>query len=134
MRRMRRAATVAVVVLVSFALSAPGQAAVPAGAAATVPRAPVPTGAAPGGPGTLSHFDLARKDCVGTAAGRTSKVWYTIANGVLSDVYSPTVDNTDVESMQFIVTDGSTFTDVQTRDTSFTVRSLDRSGMACEVI
>ncbi|MGH3867512.1 MAG: hypothetical protein ACRDQ4_15505 [Pseudonocardiaceae bacterium] len=31
----------------------------------------------------------------------TSKVWYTVADGVLSDVYSPTVDNTNVETMQY---------------------------------
>ena len=34
---------------------------------------------APDGPGALSHFDLARKDCVGTARNTTSKVWYTVA-------------------------------------------------------
>jgi glucoamylase len=88
---------------------------------------------APDGPGALSHFGLARKDCFGTAANRTSKVWYTIAGGVLSDVYSPTLDNTNVETMQFVVTDGATFTDLQTRDMTYTVRSLDRSGMACQV-
>ena len=90
-------------------------------------------GPAPGGPGAVSHFGLARKDCLGTAANRTSKVWYTVAGGVLSDVYSPTVDNTNVETMQFLVTDGSTFTDLQTRDMMYTVRSLDATGMACEV-
>ncbi len=88
---------------------------------------------APGGPGAVSHFDLARKDCVGTAANRSSKVWFTVAGGMLSDVYSPTVDNTNVETMQYLVTDGQTFTDVQSRDMAYTVRSLDRSGMACEV-
>src|SRR5436190_9602410 len=50
--------------------------------------------------GDLSHFDLARKDCLGTARNTTSKVWYTVANGVLSDVYYPTVDNTNVEQLQ----------------------------------
>ena len=60
-----------------------------------------------GGPGALSHFDLARKDCVGTARNTTSKVWYTVADGVLSDVYSPTIDNTNVETLQYVVTDGS---------------------------
>ena len=99
---------------------------------ATPATAP-PSAAAPGSPGALSHFDLARKDCVGTAANRTSKVWYTIAGGVLSDVYSPTVDNTNVETMQFVVTDGRTFTDLQTRDTTYTVRTLDPSGLSCEV-
>src|SRR5690242_15017173 len=89
--------------------------------------------AASDGPGALSHFGLARKDCLGTARNTTSKVWYTIANGVLSDVYYPTVDNTNVETLQYIVTDGSTFTDLQTRDTTYTVQALDPAGMECRV-
>ena len=88
--------------------------------------------AAPGAPGAASYFDLARKDCVGTAADRGSKVWYTVAGGVLSDVYEPTIDNTDVSTLQYIVTDGSTFTDLQTRDMTYTV-AADPSGMACTV-
>lgn len=84
--------------------------------------------------GALSHFDLARKDCLGTARNTTSKVWYTVANGVLSDVYYPTVDNTNVETLQWVVTDGKTFTDLQTRDTTYTVDALpDSGGMACQV-
>jgi glucan 1,4-alpha-glucosidase len=93
--------------------------------------APVPV--APGGPGALSHFDLARKDCLGTARDTTSKVWFTVAGGMLSDVYYPTVDNTNVETLQYIVTDGSTFTDLQSRNMSYTVRALDAGGMECEV-
>src|SRR5207248_742276 len=84
--------------------------------------------------GALSHFDLARKDCLGTARNTTSKVWYTVANGVLSDVYYPTVDNTNVETLQYAVTDGSSFTDLQTRDMTYTVDTVPESGgMACRV-
>src|SRR3954466_5632800 len=94
---------------------------------------PVPdAGPAADGPGALSHYDLARKDCVGTARNRTSKVWFTVADGVLSDVYFPTIDNTDVQSLQYVVTDGKTFTDLQERDTTYTVRA-ERTGMACTV-
>lgn len=85
------------------------------------------------GPGALSHFDLARKDCVGTARNRTSKVWFTVANGVLSDVYFPTNDTTNVETLQYVVTDGRTFTDLQTRDMTYTVRALDARVPACRV-
>jgi glucan 1,4-alpha-glucosidase len=92
-----------------------------------------PLSDAPDGPGALSHFDLARKDCLGTARNTTSKVWFTVADGVLSDVYYPTIDNTNVETLQYIVTDGSTFTDLQTRNMTSTVRALDSSGMACRV-
>src|SRR5436305_10542565 len=97
--------------------------------------ASAPLAVAPGGPGALSHFDLARKDCLGTARNTTSKVWFTIANGVLSDVYYPTIDNTNVETLQYIITDGSTFTDLQTRDTTYTVQLLDNHSQAldCEV-
>jgi glucan 1,4-alpha-glucosidase len=96
-----------------------------------------PAGAAPSpaadGPGALSHFDLARKDCVGTARNTTSKVWFTVANGVLSDVYFPTNDNTNVETLQYVVTDGSSFTDLQTRDTTYTVKATDDRALTCEV-
>jgi glucoamylase len=80
----------------------------------------------------MSYFDLARKDCLGTAAGTRSKVWYTVAGGVLSDTYEPAIDNTNVSTLQYVVTDGSTFTDLQTRDMSYTV-SADPTGMACTV-
>ena len=85
------------------------------------------------GPGALSHFDLARKDCVGTARNTTSKVWFTVANGVLSDVYFPTNDNTNVETLQYLVTDGSSFTDLQTRDTTYTVQATDDRALTCRV-
>ncbi len=85
----------------------------------------------PGGPGAPSYFDNARKDCVGTAEGG-SKVWYTVADGVLSDVYEPTIDNTNVATLQYVVTDGSSFTDLQTRDLTYTV-AADPTGMVCTV-
>ncbi len=120
-------------VLAGLAVAAP---AVAVPAAATGGGAGVTGGGAgvtaPGGPGAPSYFDLARKDCVGTAADQGSKVWYTVADGVLSDVYEPTIDNTDVSTLQYIVTDGSTFTDLQTRDMTYTV-AADPTGMACTV-
>ena len=102
--------------------------------AAGATSAVLPDGAAPGGPGVVSHFDLARKDCLGTARNTSSRVWFTVAGGVLSDVYYPTVDNTNVETLQYIVTDGSSFTDLQSRDMTYSVRAAgDSGGMACEV-
>src|SRR5581483_12208245 len=112
---------------------APATVALTVGALLTAPASAAPPPAtAPGAPGTLSRFDLARKDCVGTARTDTSKVWFTVADGVLSDVYEPTIDNTNVQSLQYVVTDGATFTDLQQRDTTYTV-SADPSGMACTI-
>ncbi|HVN56422.1 MAG TPA: glucodextranase DOMON-like domain-containing protein [Anaerolineaceae bacterium] len=96
----------------------------------TVSAAP---GSAADGPGGLAYFDLARKDCVGTARNTASKVWFTVADGVLSDTYFPTIDNTNVKTLQFIVTDGSTFTDLQTRDMAYTVKLKDANSLDCQV-
>ena len=99
-------------------------------ALASAPRA---AGVAPGSPGAESYFDLARKDCVGTARNPTSKVWFTVADGALSDTYWPTVDATDVHSLQYLVSNGSSFTDLQQRDMTYRVLD-DPTGMACTVI
>jgi glucoamylase len=88
---------------------------------------------APGGPGVSSYLDVARKDCFGTARDRTSKVWFTVADGVLSDVYYPTIESSNVKTVQYIVTDGKTFADLQQRDMTYTVGSPGRSGMVCRV-
>ena len=88
---------------------------------------------APGAPGAQSYFDLARKDCVGTARNTTSRVWFTVADGVLSDTYWPNVDATNVHTLQYVVTDGSTFTDLQTRDMTYRVVP-DPTGMSCTII
>ena len=90
-------------------------------------------GSAPGAPGGDSYFDLGRKDCVGTARNDTSKVWFTVAHGMLSDTYWPTVDATNVGTLQYLVTDGHSFTDLQARDMTYTSHA-DASGMACTVI
>jgi glucoamylase len=87
-------------------------------------------GAAADGPGAQSYYDLGRKDCAGTAADTASKVWYTVADGMLSDVYFPTIDNTNVKDLEYIVTDGSAYTDVQPRDMTYTVRALGAAGLA----
>ncbi len=94
---------------------------------------PASAGSAPGSPGSESYFDLARKDCVGTARNTTSKVWFTVADGVLSDTYWPTIDATNVNTLQYLVTDGKTFTDLQTRDMTYKVVP-DPTGMSCTVV
>src|SRR3954470_7475081 len=101
------------------------------GSCATEARAATP---APDAPGAMSHFDLARKDCVGTARNTRSKVWFTVADGVLSDVYYPTNDNTNNETLQYVVTDGSTFTDLQSRDMTYTVSQPDDRALTCRVV
>jgi glucoamylase len=106
---------------------------VPAAAAAAPGPGASPSGTAPSGPGAQSYLDTSRKDCFGTAENTVSKAWYTVADGVLSDVYSPTIENSDDATLQYIVTDGRSFTALQQRDMTYTVSSPDPSGMVCQV-
>jgi glucoamylase len=104
-------------VTVAALIAMPGLAgAGPSGAAAAVNAAgvalPGVSGAAPGGPGATSYMDVARKDCFGTARNTTSKVWFTVADGVLSDAYYPTIESSNVKTLQYIVTNRKTFADL----------------------
>jgi glucoamylase len=123
-RRLIGAGSICAVLLLASPLAAP---------AVVSRRAATPSGEAPGGPGATSYLDTARKDCFGTARDTTSKVWFTVAGGVLSDVFSPTIENTNVSTVQYIVTDGRTFADLQQRDMTYSVSSPDPSGMVCRV-
>ena len=79
-------------------------------------------------PGTLSYMGTARKDCFGTAANTGSKAWYTVADVVLSDLYSPTIENSNDATLQYVITDARSFTALQQRDMSYTISSTATSG------
>ena len=43
------------------------------------------------------------------------------------------IESSNVKTLQYLVTDGKTFADLQERDMTYTVSSPDRSGMVCQV-
>jgi glucoamylase len=61
---------------------------------------------APGGPGALPTWTNAAKDGIGTSLTTTSKVWYTLEGGILTEVYYPRVDMADVHGLEFAVSNG----------------------------
>lgn len=73
---------------------------------------------APGQPGRPSEWLPADKTGFGTARSSASKVWYTLQRGRLSEVFYPTLSVPSVRSLQFIVTDGSSFADLETTGTT----------------
>lgn len=68
---------------------------------------------APGAPGIHSTWTTGAKQGLGTSASTNSKVWYTIQQGILGEVYYPQVDRPNVQDLQFIITDGSSFADLE---------------------
>jgi glucoamylase len=62
--------------------------------------------AAPGGPGELPTWTRADKNGMGTAISTDSKVWFTLEGGILTEVYYPRVDQANVRTLEFAVSDG----------------------------
>ena len=64
---------------------------------------------APGGPGIPPRWTRGSKDAVGTAYSTSSRIWYTLANGVVTECYYPTIDSPQIRDLQYLVSDGETF-------------------------
>jgi glucoamylase len=86
-------------------------------------------GAAPGAPGQPAFWTPADKVGFGTAANTTSKVWHTLQGGELTEVYYPDLGTPAVRDLQLIVTDGGTFTDRETDDTTQRVQLVDKGSL-----
>src|SRR5687768_16826441 len=100
-------------------------------AVVTVLAGVVPAGAtegnsAPGYPGEAADWPPGDKDGFGTAIGALdSKVWYTLNDGTLSEVFAPRIDTASTRDTQLVVTDGATFTDREDEDTEHRVELVD---------
>jgi len=64
---------------------------------------------APGGPGIEPRWTHGAKVAVGTAYSTSSRVWYTLDQNCLTEVYYPTIDSPQIRDLQFLVTDGENF-------------------------
>ncbi len=73
-------------------------------------------GEAPGAPGLAPRWTSAVKDAVGTAYSASCRLWFTCSHGIVNEVYHPTIDRPQVRDMEFLITDGETFTHEEKRD------------------
>lgn len=61
----------------------------------------------PGAPGAPATWTKGDKEGVGTSVSTASKVWYTLTEGTLSEVYYPRADTPNARELQFAVSDGA---------------------------
>ena len=68
---------------------------------------------APGGPGAVPKWAPAPKDGVGTALNAVgdpaSRVWFTIGQGILTEVFYPRIDQACIRDLGLVITDGQRF-------------------------
>jgi len=88
---------------------------------------------APGGPGIPPRWTRGAKDAVGTAYAVSSRVWYTLANGVITEVYYPTIDTPQIRDIQYLVSDGETFFHDERRNMRTQLSCLETEALGFEV-
>src|SRR5258708_6952135 len=82
---------------------------------------------APGAPGNDAHWPTAAKSGFGTANTVASKVWFTLADGVMTEVYYPTLDIPNVQSLQLIIVTPEGKTETESDDTSHRIEVTDNA-------
>jgi glucoamylase len=88
---------------------------------------------APGGPGIVPKWTFGAKDAIGTAYAISSRLWYTLANGVVTEVYFPTIDTPQMRDLQFLVSDGETFFHDERRHTVSTTECRESAALGYTV-
>jgi glucoamylase len=69
-----------------------------------------------GRPGIEPRWTHGDKEGVGTPYAASSRIWFTLWNGIITEVYYPTVDHPQIRDLQFLITDGKTFFHDEKRD------------------
>src|SRR5260370_33806384 len=87
-----------------------------------------------GGPGVPPRWTRGSKEAVGTAYSSASRVWYTIAAGIMTEVFYPTIDTPQIRDLQFLVTDGETFFHDERRNTRSSVDCIDDASLGFTIV
>ncbi len=102
---------------------------------AFLPAAPaLAQGSAPGAPGANATWNEANLQGFGDSLGASSKVWYTLGDGELENVFYPQTDTPDTFGLQYLVSNGSSFTDTETTSTSHAISLVDPTSLVWQQV
>jgi glucoamylase len=87
-----------------------------------------------GYPGIAPSWTTSTKDGVGTAYSTSSRVWFTLAQGIVTEVYYPTIDRPQIRDAQFLISDGETFFHEERRDLRSEVTRIEAQTLGYRVI
>lgn len=86
-----------------------------------------------GRPGIQPRWTHGSKDGVGTAYSGDSRVWFTLWNGCVTEVFYPTIDRAQIRDLQYLVTDGATFFHEEKRNLRSTTERSEGSALAYRI-
>lgn len=78
-----------------------------------------------GSPGIPPTWSSSSKDGIGTAYSTSSRVWFTLSRGILTEIYFPTIDRPQIRDAQFLISDGESFFHEEKRDLTTTVERIE---------
>jgi glucoamylase len=89
---------------------------------------------APGAPGERPTWTNANKQGVGTSASTSSRVWFTLGQGVLNEIYYPTVDTANTRLVELVVSDSAGLVERESLDTTHRVLVPDPHALVFQQI
>jgi glucoamylase len=78
-----------------------------------------------GGPGIEPRWTHGDKEGIGTSYSASSRLWFTMWHGYVTEVYYPTVDFPQIRDLQCLMTDGATFFHDELRCREYRIERLD---------
>lgn len=82
-----------------------------------------------GAPGIEPRWARGNKCGIGTAYSGDSRIWYTLWNGILTEVFSPTIDRPHVRDCQFLISDGDGLVQEEKRHLRHDVERLNAQSL-----
>ena len=86
-----------------------------------------------GWPGIEPRWTHGGKDGVGTAYSASSRIWFTVWNGILTEIYYPTIDRPQIRDFQYLITDGKSFFHEEKRHLLTKIERLSRHALEYRV-
>jgi glucoamylase len=90
-------------------------------------------GEAFGKPGIEPRWTRGDKDAIGTAYSASSRLWFTLAAGIVNEVYFPTIDRPQVRDFQYLVSDGDSFVHDERRHLRSATREISDSVLGFQI-
>ena len=81
-------------------------------------------GEAFGRPGMRPGWTHSNKSAIGTAYSTSSRLWFTMWKGIVTEVSFPTIDRPQLRDLQYLITDGTSFFDEEKRHLTFDIQRV----------
>ncbi len=78
-----------------------------------------------GQPGIEPRWTHGSKEGVGTAYSTASKIWYTLWNGVLTEIFYPTIDKPQTRDTQYLISDGRSWLKAEKQHLKSKIEQID---------